>query len=72
MVGDVPLSPKPAQRAAWDLGKIIPPRWGWTPTVTFEEGTKKTIDWYLEQTEWLGHVVSGQYQQYYKDMYSNR
>jgi dTDP-glucose 4,6-dehydratase len=30
------------------------------------------MDWYLEQTEWLSHVVSGQYQQYYDSMYADR
>ncbi len=43
---------------------------GWSPTVTFEEGLSKTIDWYLENEEWLGHVTSGEYQKYYKDQYN--
>ena len=59
------------RRYAIDSSKITNDL-GWTPTVTFEEGIVRTIDWYLEQTEWLNHVVSGQYQQYYEDMYSNR
>jgi len=37
---------------------------GWKPTVTFEEGIVQTIDWYLSNTDWLNHVVSGQYQQF--------
>jgi dTDP-glucose 4,6-dehydratase len=45
---------------------------GWSPTVTFEEGLEKTIDWYLENTEWLEHVTSGAYQDYYNDMYEAR
>ena len=45
---------------------------GWKPTVTFEEGIARTIDWYLANTEWLSHVVSGQYQQYYDSMYKDR
>lgn len=45
---------------------------GWKPSVTFEEGLSKTIDWYLQNTEWLRHVTSGAYQHYYEDMYSGR
>jgi dTDP-glucose 4,6-dehydratase len=43
---------------------------GWKPSVTFEEGLAQTIDWYLENTEWLERVTSGAYQDYYKQMYS--
>ena len=43
---------------------------GWEPSVTFEEGLEKTIDWYLSNTEWLHHVTSGDYKEYYKKMYS--
>lgn len=42
---------------------------GWKPSVTFEEGLSQTIDWYLQNTEWLKHVTSGAYQHYYEDMY---
>ena len=42
---------------------------GWKPTVTFEEGLSKTIDWYLENEKWLSHVTSGEYQDYYKKQY---
>jgi dTDP-glucose 4,6-dehydratase len=45
---------------------------GWKPSVTFEEGLSQTIDWYLENTEWLQHVTSGAYQHYYEDMYEGR
>lgn len=45
---------------------------GWKPTVTFEEGLGETIDWYLENTEWLQRITSGEYQNYYHSMYSNR
>ena len=44
---------------------------GWSPTVTFEEGLSKTIDWYLENEEWLEHVTSGDYKKYYKKQYSS-
>jgi len=42
---------------------------GWKPSVTFEEGLSQTIDWYLLNTEWLKHVTSGEYQQYYTKQY---
>ncbi|HTN44785.1 MAG TPA: dTDP-glucose 4,6-dehydratase [Flavipsychrobacter sp.] len=43
---------------------------GWYPSVTFEEGLSKTIDWYLENEEWLDHVTSGNYQKYYENQYA--
>ena len=43
---------------------------GWKPSVTFEEGLSQTIDWYLQNTEWLKHVTSGEYQHYYQTQYS--
>ena len=43
---------------------------GWKPSVTFEEGLEKTVDWYLSNEEWLEHVTSGAYQDYYKKMYN--
>ena len=42
---------------------------GWKPTVTFEEGLAKTLDWYLDNEKWLDNVTSGSYQDYYKKMY---
>lgn len=42
---------------------------GWAPSVTFEEGLAKTIDWYLTNTEWLQHVTSGDYAHYYEKQY---
>lgn len=42
---------------------------GWTPSVTFEEGLSQTIDWYLNNQEWLDHVTSGAYQKYYDEQY---
>lgn len=41
----------------------------WRPSLTFEEGLSKTIDWYLENQEWLKNVTSGVYQDYYKKQY---
>ncbi len=45
---------------------------GWMPSLRFEEGLSKTIDWYLANTEWLQHVTSGDYQKYYEGMYVGR
>jgi len=45
---------------------------GWKPSVTFEEGLSQTIDWYLQNEEWLQHVTSGTYQDYYENMYADR
>ena len=43
---------------------------GWEPSVTFEQGLDKTIDWYLANEEWLQHVTSGDYQRYYEKQYA--
>lgn len=43
---------------------------GWKPSVTFEEGLSQTIDWYLANSEWLQHVTSGAYQDYYTMQYN--
>lgn len=45
---------------------------GWKPSLQFEEGLRKTVDWYLQNEEWVNHVTSGQYQQYYSEQYSKR
>jgi dTDP-glucose 4,6-dehydratase len=42
---------------------------GWKPSVTFEQGLEKTLDWYLENEAWLKNVTSGAYQEYYDKMY---
>ncbi len=42
---------------------------GWRPSVTFEQGLEKTVDWYLENKGWLENVTSGHYQTYYKNQY---
>ena len=59
------------KRYAIDANKINK-ELGWAPSVTFEQGLEKTIDWYLENAEWLEHVTSGAYQEYYSEMYQNR
>lgn len=45
---------------------------GWLPETKFEDGIKKTIKWYLENREWWETIISGEYQNYYEKMYSNR
>lgn len=45
---------------------------GWQPSLKFEEGLKKTVDWYLENESWLQNVTSGNYQSYYQMQYANR
>lgn len=44
----------------------------WRPSVTFEEGLDKTVDWYLDNTDWIEEVTSGTYKDYYDGMYKNR
>ncbi len=57
------------RRYAIDATKIKT-KLGWEPSVTFEEGLAKTIDWYLANEEWLNHVTSGDYQKYYSTQYN--
>lgn len=55
-------------RYAIDASKINK-ELGWEPSVTFEQGLERTIDWYLSNEEWLKNVTSGAYQQYYDKQY---
>ena len=55
-------------RYAIDASKIHK-ELGWSPSVTFEEGLSKTIDWYLNNEDWLKNVTSGNYQNYYQQQY---
>jgi len=59
------------RRYAIDAGKIMN-EFGWQPSVDFETGINKTIDWYLQSRQWLDNVVSGDYMKYYESMYGNR
>lgn len=59
------------RRYAIDANKIKK-ELGWSPTVSFEEGILRTIDWYLANPEWLSSVLNGSYRQYYQQMYGNR
>ena len=45
---------------------------GWFPSLQFEEGLNKTIDWYLSNKSWLNNIISGDYKNYYKQQYDNR
>lgn len=45
---------------------------GWKPSISFEEGLKKTLDWYLENTEWVERIVNGDYAKYYENQYAKR
>ncbi len=45
---------------------------GWKPSLQFEEGIGKTVDWYLENADWLENVVSGAYEKYYEKQYHQR
>lgn len=58
-------------RYAIDASKIAT-ELGWKPSLTFEEGLEKTVDWYLANEEWLQHVTSGDYQNYYEAQYEKR
>jgi len=58
-------------RYAIDSGKLMS-ELKWQPSVSFEEGLEKTVDWYLANQDWLNNVTSGAYQKYYQSMYINR
>ena len=45
---------------------------GWKPSITFEVGLEKTVDWYLDNQDWVEKITNGSYQEYYKKMYSER
>ncbi|KQN34688.1 dTDP-glucose 4,6-dehydratase [Pedobacter sp. Leaf41] len=44
----------------------------WVPSLQFEEGLAKTVDWYLQNEDWLNNVTSGNYQSYYESQYNNK
>ena len=56
------------KRYAIDAGKINK-ELGWEPSLQFEEGLRKTVDWYLNNQRWLDNVTSGEYQNYYQQQY---
>ncbi|MFT4661907.1 MAG: dTDP-glucose 4,6-dehydratase [Patiriisocius sp.] len=59
------------QRYAIDASKIKN-ELGWEPSISFDEGFEKTVEWYLQNEEWLQNIISGDYQKYYDQMYKNR
>ncbi|MCF8338402.1 MAG: dTDP-glucose 4,6-dehydratase [Bacteroidales bacterium] len=59
------------QRYAIDSTKLQE-ELGWKPSVDFEQGLDKTVDWYLQNQEWLDNVTSGEYQKYYRQQYEDR
>ncbi|MFA5422483.1 MAG: dTDP-glucose 4,6-dehydratase [Phycisphaerae bacterium] len=59
------------RRYAIDASKIIK-KLGWKPSVNFEQGIVKTIDWYISHKDWLRNVVSKEYMKYYERMYADR
>jgi len=58
-------------RYAIDSTKIRK-QFGWKPSVGFREGLELTVDWYLENSEWLHHVLTGEYEKYYQKQYLKR
>ena len=44
---------------------------GWEPTVDFEEGLRRTVEWYLEHQDWVESVITGEYQEYYRKIYGS-
>jgi len=45
---------------------------GWVPETRFEDGIRKTVDWYLNNRSWWENIVSGEYTNYYRKMYEER
>jgi dTDP-glucose 4,6-dehydratase len=58
-------------RYAIDSSKLMH-ELGWEPSLQFEEGIEKTVEWYLANEEWLNHIVSGEYETYYQQQYLSR
>lgn len=64
-------------RAGHDLRYAIDPskmkaELSWQPETTFDEGIKSTIEWYLDNEDWWGNILNGDYKNYYQKMYGNR
>jgi len=58
-------------RYAIDSSKLMN-ELGWKPSLQFEEGLSKTVDWYLANEPWMNHILSGDYEKYYEEQYINR
>ena len=66
-----------ADRKGHDMRYAIGPRkiheeLGWLPETMFDDGIRKTVGWYLQNKDWWERIISGEYQEYYEKMYSNR
>lgn len=59
------------KRYAIDSSKLMK-ELGWAPSLQFEEGLEKTVDWYLNNQEWVDNVISGDYAKYYEKQYGDR
>tara|TARA_A100001015_G_C14695045_1_gene595965 strand:+ start:351 stop:650 length:300 start_codon:yes stop_codon:yes gene_type:complete len=59
------------KRYAIDASKISN-QLGWKPSLVFQEGLEKTIDWYLSNKKWLDYITSGDYLTYYENQYSKK
>lgn len=59
------------RRYAMDASKLQK-ELGWQPVYSFEQGLEETIDWYIRHESWWKHIISGEYQEYYKRMYEER
>ncbi|MBN1104280.1 MAG: dTDP-glucose 4,6-dehydratase [Deltaproteobacteria bacterium] len=59
------------RRYALDISKIRR-ELGWEPSIPFEEGIRRTIDWYINNTLWVEQVLDGSYREYYEKQYGNR
>ena len=59
------------QRYAIDAGKINK-ELGWTPKYTVEKGIEETVEWYLNNMDWVNNIVSGDYLNYYENQYVDR
>ena len=59
------------RRYALDIGKIAR-ELGWKPSISFDQGLRLTIDWYLQNTRWVEDIVDGTYMEYYQTQYGER
>lgn len=59
------------QRYAIDASKIEK-ELGWNPSIKFEEGFEQTVDWYLKNLDWLENILSGDYEKFYEQQYTDR
>lgn len=66
-----------ADRKGHDMRYAIDPAFihkelGWLPATKFEDGIRRTVQWYLDNRSWWENIVNGEYQTYYERMYANR